>query len=379
MYPIHPKKTIVITSDEPWGDVWHTQINYAWQLSMHYNVIFIGPPRKWRMRSLFDFHQKTRNINDRLTIVEYVNPLPLSLGKWALFLDDKINELLIRRFLRSSPNNKNLLLWRFDSIRSVFLFHAHKVARQIYHVIDPKINTNCDPLLTKNAELVVVTSPRLVDDYKAIHPNVINVPQGVDLKLYSEKTASETDSSHKANGSILLLGSFTNDINFELLRDISIQFSDRHLILIGPDRLTENIKQNQFKELCSRQNVYYKGAMPPAAFQPYVDACAVGIIAYDNDRKDANKLRSPLKAISYLASEKCIVSNIDCEINSLEGKGIYHAADKSAFLELISAALVGKLLFDTQAKNRFMAAHDYQKLISIIFESLGDSWDRNSE
>ena len=46
------RPVVVVTSDEPWSDVWHTQIHYAAQLSRLYNVVFLGPPNKWSIRNL---------------------------------------------------------------------------------------------------------------------------------------------------------------------------------------------------------------------------------------------------------------------------------------------------------------------------------------
>lgn len=364
--------TIIITSDEPWNEIWMPQLHYAWQLSRRFNVIFVGPPKPWRFSKLFEFRQTKRTINDSLVVVDYINNLPLSLGKFALLIDDKINEYFLRKLIPGKISRSNLWMWRFDSRRSLHMFSNHSAARQVYHVIDPVFKTGIDAELTANAELVIVTSPRLVDQYKGVHSNVIQIGQGVDLGFYTTGLPVEESDLKKSKDSIMLLGTLTDDIDYVFLKRISEKFNNRNLVLIGPDRVTVPSRREQLDELLSRDNVFFMGPMPPQAFRKHLEACSVGIIAYDNQWKQANKLRSPLKAIAYLAADKCIVSNIECEIPGMIDKGIYVTENHEEYLTLLEKCFEGRLLFDEEAKNSFFQSIDYNTLLEQIFRNLGE-------
>jgi hypothetical protein len=219
---------------------------------------------------------------------------------------------------------------------------------------------------------VIITSPRLVDQYNGVHHNVMQIGQGVDLGFYTKGLPVDESTLQKSEGSIILLGTLTDDIDYRFLKRISEKFSDRNLVLIGPDRVTVPARREQLDDLLLKENVYFLGPMPPQAFRKHLEACAVGIIAYDNQWKEANKLRSPLKAIAYLAAEKCIISNIDCEIQEMNNKGIYVTEDHEHYLMLLEKCFSGKLEFDQAAKNSFFRSIDYDTLLEQIFKNLGE-------
>ncbi|MBK7969705.1 MAG: hypothetical protein IPK08_12605 [Bacteroidetes bacterium] len=110
--------------------------------------------------------------------------------------------------------------------------------------------------------------------------------------------------------------------------------------------------------------------MPPVDFRKHLQACRIGIIAYDNSRHDRNNLRSPLKVISYLAAGKSIVSNIDCEIGSLQNKAIYNVTTLEEYFALIIKGYSNELEFDQQVVNSYLKSIDYNALLTLIFEKI---------
>ncbi len=360
---------VIVTSDEPWSAVWMPQLHYAYQLSRRCNVIFLGPPEPWTLKSLFRFRYKPEKYNDRLLRIRYLNVLPLSLGNIALRINDWINERVIRKTILSGTTLPDLIAWRFDMIRSIFLFDDRKEARQVFHVIDPIVTCEYDKPLSRSAELVIVTSPKFIDHYRALNNNVLQIAQGVDLDFYMEPARYSEGDVAVSKDSVLLLGSFTDDINYLLLKKIAKQVPN-NLVLIGPKRFSSDVKEGQFDDLIKENKVHWLGAMEPVAFRPHLDACKAGIICYDHDINANNKLRSPLKAIGYLAAGKCIISNIDCEIPSLVGKAIYNVDDDNSFFPMISKIYSGELNFDKIAVEKYLKSIDYNTLLAGIFEKL---------
>src|SRR6187549_1338554 len=91
---------IIVTSDEPWCDIWHTQLHYAFQLSKRTKVIFLGPPDPWKPGNLFKLKQNHYPVNSNLEVVTYHNFIPAKFGKISLWINDRINGwLLTKKFL----------------------------------------------------------------------------------------------------------------------------------------------------------------------------------------------------------------------------------------------------------------------------------------
>lgn len=358
---------VLVTSDEPWTAVWMPQLHYAYQLSKRCNVIFLGPPEPWSIKSLFKFRYTLEKYNERLVKIRYLNVLPISLGKLALRINDRINEHLIRKIFFDGQKLPDLIAWRFDLFRSIYLFDNREKVKQVFHVIDYIIECEWDKPLSQRAELVIITSPKYIDHYRTLNSNVIYIPQGIDLDFYRQQIQQADISVSK--DSVLLLGLFTDDIDYMLLQKI-IRKIPNNLVLIGPKRFTTPEKEAQFSELIKDKKVHWLGAMEPVAFHPHLNACKIALICYDHSINENNKRRSPLKAIGYLAAGKCIVSNIDCEMPSLAGKAIYFVDDEAGYVAAIQKANAGEITFDSTAVNEYLRSIDYDTLLASIFEKL---------
>src|SRR4051812_36935434 len=69
---------VIITSDEPYSDNWHTQILYAEFISRTRLVLFIDPPQKWNIARAWKQFDSYRKVSDSLFIVPTVNRFPSS-------------------------------------------------------------------------------------------------------------------------------------------------------------------------------------------------------------------------------------------------------------------------------------------------------------
>ncbi len=363
---------IIVTSDEPWSDVWHTQLHYAHQLARKFKVIFLGPPEAWKLNHLFSFSMNEKSVEKNLSVIRYVNFLPAVFGNLALTINDRLNEFLIKRKFFKSQKPNRLLVWHFDRYRSYRMFTSSSATRHIYHVIDPVANLNGDVELSRNSDLIVVTSPRFMDHYLSLSDRVIQIGQGYDPSAVTN-TASSREQINK--NSILLLGTITDSIDFELLQEIAINFPDK-LLLIGPDKIMLPKFRNAFEKLISIPGVRWLGPMPPSDFAQYMHACRVGIITYNLTDANNNMLRSPLKVISYLAFGKCVVSNIDCEIPELTGKAVYFSPGRKEFMQNLEIAFNGKLQFDNAAVKTYLDSIAYDHLLQKIFNTLGEEFPK---
>ncbi len=362
-------EVVVVTSDEPWGPIWHTQLHYAFQLSKRYQVVYFDPPEPWAFRNLFSWKQQVKKVSDTLTVIRYFNFLPSFLGKVALKINDAVNESLCNNLMKKNGYGAISVLWHFDPFRSFYTFRKNKNIKHIYHVVDPIAGSHLDVEQSLAADLVIITSPKFIEHYRKLNKNVIQIGQGADTQFFQVQESDADIQKLISHDSILLLGTISDEIDLLFLQVLANKFP-RKLVLIGPDTTRDAQKKEQFQKLLSIEGVTWLGPMPPVEFRKHLQACSIGIIAYDNSRHDRNNLRSPLKVISYLAAGKSIVSNIDCEIGSLQNKAIYNVTTQDEYFELILKGYSNQLNFDTQAVNTYLQSIDYNELLRVIFEKI---------
>lgn len=362
-------EVVVVTSDEPWGPIWHTQLHYAFQLSKRYQVVYFDPPEPWTIRNLFSWNQPVKKVSDTLTVIRYFNFLPSFLGKVALKINDAVNESLCNNLMKKNGYGAISVLWHFDPFRSFHTFRKNKKIKHIYHVVDPIAGSHLDVEQSLAADLVIITSPKFMEHYRKLNKNVAQIGQGADTQFFQVQESDTVKQKLVSYDSILLLGTISDEIDLLFLQVLANKFP-RKLVLIGPDTTRDAQKKEQFQQLLSIEGVTWLGPMPPVEFRKHLQACSIGIIAYDNSRHDRNNLRSPLKVISYLAAGKSIVSNIDCEIGSLQNKAIYNVTTQDEYFELILKGYSNQLNFDTQAVNTYLQSIDYNELLRVIFEKI---------
>lgn len=363
---------IVVTSDEPWSEVWHTQLHYAWQLSQRFNVIYVAPPAPWSVSNLFRLKGCFRHVNPSLTVYSYHNLLPAFLGLIAMYVNDILNQFAISKFISPMSRKKVTMVWQFDHYRGYYLFRSGGKTKHLYHLVDPYAKEKYDGMFAKGADLVVVTSPKFINHYLSLNKQSVLIPQGVDLKFYEKQvvaTATGVQDYTRFSDSILLLGTLSDDVDYALLYKIAQQYPGK-LLIIGPDKIVTGKSRMAWKKLIDSKLVTWLGPMEPAAFLPYLRSCRVGIITYVEESLISNNLRSPLKVINYIAAGKCVISNIDCELPELTDKAVYYAGKENRYYELISMAYNGELLFDTGLVKSYLDSVSYDKHLIRIFEKL---------
>jgi hypothetical protein len=364
------RPVVVVTSDEPWSDVWHTQIHYAAQLSKYFNVVFLGPPKKWSLRNCVDLRNNGKIIGKNLLAFSYFNWMPAFMGAISVWINDLVNFYL----LKSSIGSREVVaVWHFDRYRGVYFYKGDKSTKHIYHVIDPVANLNFDNYLARNADLVISVSQRFMEHYLKLNPNVVFEGQGWDPdSVKFLKMATSNGSLHA--GSILLLGSFLDDVDYELLIQLREEVPGPPMVLIGPDKTGLAGRKELFKHLLGMPNVFWLGPLPPDKHIPYILSSGVCLIAYELTGKVFNRERvfgTPLKVLSYLGCHKNVVSNIDCEIPDLEGKGIHYEKTAEGFILRVKDCLDGKVLIDQGLVDQYLNSMEYGKIIYRVFQRLG--------
>lgn len=332
--------TIIVTSDEPYSKMWHTQLIYTEFLSKTNKVIYIDPPKKWRPKNIFSVNFSDREENENLTVIQYVNRLPVFFKYFDKY-NEWLNEKLISKKLCGMRAHK-ILVWHFDSYRNSFLhqfFSTSFTVKRIYHVIDPFYKNPIDRLLCRIADKLVITSPRNNFYYSDFSEKLINVPQCLDIKLQKQLLNGHSNVKLKFRENyFVLLGTISDDIDFDWILSL-LTNNNFKLIIIG--KVTALSKTNDFQNIINHENVDYLGLLSPIEFYPILNKAIAGMIIYNEERRA--KVCSPLKALNYIIAELPVITNIDCEIPELTNNAIYYSETSSICAAFIECVLNKKL------------------------------------
>ncbi len=359
--------TIIVTSDEPYSKMWHTQLIYTEYLSKSNKVIYINPPKKWQFRNIFIRNYLEKKESENLTVVQYVNRLPVFLKYFDQY-NEWYNETLVSKRLSQTKADK-ILIWHFDSYRNSFsnhFFNTSLTVKRIYHVIDPFYRNPIDRLLCKIVDKIVITSPRNNAYYSDFSEKLINIPQCLDIELQKNLLKGDHRVKQKFTGNyFVLLGTISDDIDFDWLLKL-LTNSNFKLTIIG--KVTALTKIDDFQRIISHKNVDYLGLLSPVEFYPVLNNALAGMIIYNEERRA--KVCSPLKTLNYIIAGLPVITNIDCEIPELIESVIYYSQTSSECSKLIEYRLNEQLEFNHAIVDEFLNKVSMSNAIEKIIKNI---------
>ncbi len=362
-----PPLTIIITSNEPWGDVWFSKQHYANELALlGYEVYFLNPHREWSPSNLFSFSVTQKTISAKLTVISYKNNFPIRVFP-TLFL--KLNDLFNSWKIKKATRQKKLVIWwQFDPFRFVNI-HFFSNIKRIYHIVDPYQHIWSDKEIEKKADILVSVSNYYLNDYKASKKPYLYIPHGISFSEEKIDPAATVEiHSQYGDYHIIFVGTVTADVDLELLAEFAKELPQYKMLLIGPLALADSEKY-LFNELCQLPNVIYSGSVHSSALKNFISLAKVGIVPYKNKLIE-NKHRTPLKIMNYLAQNLPTVTTINFELQELNDRYIFVAESKAKFIEHIKLLLEGKIQTDRGDLNRFKDKVRYPVLIETILKAL---------
>jgi hypothetical protein len=360
--------TIIITSDEPYSAIWHTQLIYAAFLGKSCNVIYVNPPSKWNPFNLLRLSTAViKPKGENFLVFSYRNVLP-ALSKKLLAINESLNTFLMARHLKKK-NSRNVVVWHFDSYRGLFnseSFRKQFTVKHLYHVIDPYYNNPLNDQLAEVAELIVLTSPANNVYYKRHKHKLLNVPQSVDPELSGRQLMPEPTAFVPSSPFIVLLGTISDDLEFDWLLDLVADPAVYLLIIGSVKSLSRHAKD--LEGVLKHKNVKNLGPLPPAKFYPILKRAKAGIVLYNRERREYHF--SPLKAVNYLVAGIPVISNCNCEIPALLDQCIYEVSQYDSFRERVYKSLENDLPFDVEKAADYLDDISINKAVEKILEKL---------
>jgi glycosyltransferase involved in cell wall biosynthesis len=236
--------------------------------------------------------------------------------------------------------------------------------------VDPARIAACDQRLTRDADLVFVAPPALLEAKRAQNPATRFSPHGVDVALFARAQDPQTPvpataAALQARGPVIgyfgLIAAWTD---IELIGWLADQRPGWQFLLVGH-------AQVDVEALARRPNITLAGPQPYESLPGWARAFDVAIIPYRLNQQVRNA--NPLKLREYLATGKPVVSVETPEIARFS-EVVRIAADRDAFLAAIEASLAD----DSPAqRDRRMAAvagmswdHRVDETLSAVADSL---------
>lgn len=355
-------KSIIITSNEPWGDLWFSKQHYANELSkLGYKVFFINPVNRWRLSNLLSFSIQEQTLSENLTLLEYKNNFPIWKAKKPLvLLSDFLLSLKLFFFLKKKSYSE-VIWWKFDVFRLINIFFFPK-KREIFHAVDPYKHFWQDYAQAKRADLIVCSSKKFVPTYIDYGYNPLLVLHGIPEEEIDVREADLSKELKEQHGYFAIItGSIASYWDYEMLNFL---LDNKIKILVaGPD--TEVPDWIMLKQ---KKNLVYLGLLHAKKLKYYIAAAAFCIIPYT--KASYSFVGTPLKLLNYLAQMKPSITLFPTELPDYLGNAISFANDKQEFLGYAQSILNKELIVNEANILKYLESVSYPKLIEEIVQNL---------
>lgn len=255
-------------------------------------------------------------------------------------LNRKLGEALLRKHIRTMGFRRHWCWFTAPDMAEM----AGRTGEQlsVYYVTDnyslfPDVDTadieRLDGQLTRQADLVFVCSPTLLEEKRAINPRAVHSPHGVDAEFFGMASEDSTplapDMAGMKRPVIGFFGLIEKWIDLDLVEQLARSRPEWSFVMIGRMATRPGA-------ILNLPNVHFPGPQPYETLPNWTRGFDVAIIPYRHGFQVANA--SSLKLREYLASGKPIVATATAESQGY--RPLVRVADTAeAFLAEIEDAL----------------------------------------
>jgi len=267
---------------------------------------------------------------DHLKGFREVNPLLyLANCPWAVF------DLLERPIIFTLPYNREYLFQLrqpivvYEVIDDLDVFPGEKAQLQKNHNV-----------LLKEADVVLVTANRLMEQVRPIRSDALLCPNAVELDHFSGPTESTSKSMPSDLASILrtdqpvigYYGALARWFDYDLVRQAAQQRPDWNFVLIGPNHDNTLMASN----LLALPNIHWLGPREYSELPDYLRYFTVATIPFLIN--NITLATSPIKLFEYMAAGKPIVTSDLPECRKYPG--IFIAHNPKEYVDHLDKALL---------------------------------------
>jgi hypothetical protein len=300
-------QTILIFSNEAWGDIWYSKHNWAFELSKKNKVFFINPPGKWQLNNLL-LRVSTFNYSKNLTILSYNNILPFS--RFNLIF--KINNFFVSKLLKKWLHKikvSNYIFWTFDPYR----FTNPNLLSPLFSIyfIADKYQTKHEKEVIKNVDFLISVSKSLTSHLPI--NKTLNLSHGISESEFEPDVNADEEEAY-----VLYIGNIDFRLDYPLIKKMATSFPNEKFLFIGQKIIDTNLES--FKEIFIENkypNIYYHLPVHFKKLKNYISKAKICIAPMLMEIHGNNINHH--KILQYLALGKPILSPsfIDYENNNL--------------------------------------------------------------
>ena len=286
------------------------------RLGKYFHTVLLNPPHKWRDCWLY---AKKQNLDLTTSFVHRdfeqhsSTVIVFNSGKWLpIFFKPRILSVAIKyirlklvlRKLKSLGCNRFVLyLTRPVELTSVELRKFNLVC---YHIFDDysfsDTGAEIDPIekkLIQDCDIPIFSSDVMMKEKGIYNSKSINIPNGVDLQLYSKSHPVPEDLLNIPRPIVGYSGLVKKQLDFKILLELSEQRKDWSFVFVGP---TFNLRddENLVEQLKKQSNTYFLGKKNVQELPAYIKQFDVGLLCYK--KNNYTKYISPLKLNEYMAA-----------------------------------------------------------------------------
>ncbi len=365
------KRTIFITSNEPWSPLWFSKHHYANELAKkEHEVYFINPVEKWNLKNLFSLTVKINKEPEGVNVVNYKNNFPVRVfPRLFVWLNDFLNTWKIKRKIKSKPDN--IIWWQFDFQRFIWV-PFYKKSKRIYHVVDPYMHSRFDRIISRKADLIITVSEKYLQFYKKTQPGkkVIHISHCIseDEKIPDKAIVEK---NRKDYGEfVFFAGLISDEIDYKLLALIAD--NDFMLLMAGKETKLNEDNLKLWKKLLKNKNVRYIGVVSAKNLKNIIAASFACITPKCFNPTKFINAGGALKNLIYLTQKKPVITSIDSGIPELDEQGLFQAKNIDDFVKLLRRAANNDLFINNDLIEKYVKNHYYSEKIDVIFNELSN-------
>ena len=262
----------------------------------------------------------------------------------------------------------------------------------VYHCVDhyaanpgvhPDKIEDLERRMVARADVVLASSPPLVQRLQRWGGEVLSLPNVADVELFSRAVTDDLPEPRELAGlarpRLVYVGNLAAyRLDFELLHEVARALPDAELVLIGVLGMGDTAPlPAAVRRLQQLPNVTFAGPRPAAELPAWLAHADVALIPFlDNDHTRGSL---PLKLWEYLAAGLPVVATDLPNFESLAERGVLRTArDRPGFVAAVRAALDDppEARADRLAESR---GHDWPAQVQRLVRILGDALCRQAE
>ena len=258
---------LLVISNEPWGEIWYSKHNWAYELSKKNQVFFINPPTNWKLSNLWGLKINISSYTESLQILKYQNILPYTRFKLLYKLNNFLISKKIKKWMQEK-NYKDYIFWTFDPYR----FSNPKILSPLFSIyfIADKYQTKKEHDLINNVDYFISVSAELTK--KLPINNSLILSHGISMSEF------DVEEEVELKDYVLYIGNIDYRIDYEFVKRMVLKFKTQKFLFIG--QLQKDFDNQMFKEIFinkSFNNLIYKSPIHFKKLKNYIAKAKVCI------------------------------------------------------------------------------------------------------